>query len=88
MDGHQLHLVLGVIPAVRVGEQGGIGQVVGQRHLLAAGGLIHIHRLFQLRQIVQPLLTALGAEHLLIAALIEDSRQHLRHGLALVLGGE
>ena len=43
-----------------------------QHAFFPAGGLVFVHRLLQLRQIVKPFLTALGAEHLLVAAFIEE----------------
>jgi len=54
-----------------------MGQVVLQGTFLAAGGLILIDRLLQLGQIVQPVLASLGAEHHLVAALVEYGGQHL-----------
>ena len=76
MDGHQLHPVP-LFGGIRIGEQRRTGQIVLQGDLLPAGGLVLVYRLLQLRQVVQPLLAALGAEHLLIAALVEDGRKHL-----------
>ena len=76
VDGHQLHLVPR-LPGVGVGEQGHVGEIVLQGALLAAGGLILIDRLLQLGQIVQPVLASLGAEHHLVAALVEYGGQHL-----------
>ena len=70
VDGHQLYLIL---PGggVAVGKEGHMGQIMFQGAFLAAGGLVLIDRLLQLRQVVQTFLTAFGAEHFLIAAVIE-----------------
>ena len=76
MDGHQLHTVPH-LPGVAIGKEGHMGQVVLQGTFLAAGGLILIDRLLQLGQIVQPVLASLGAEHHLVAALVEYGGQHL-----------
>ena len=65
-----------------------MGQVVLQGTFLAAGGLILIDRLLQLGQIVQPVLASLGAEHHLVAALVEYGGQHLRNWPPLAFGGK
>ena len=63
-------------------------QIILQRALLAAGGLILIDRLLELGQIVQPLLTALGAQHFLIAAAVQQRGEHLGDRPARIRGGE
>ena len=57
-----------------------MGQIVLECAFLAARRLIFIDGLLQLGQIVQPLLTALRAEHGLIAAFVQDGGQDLRDG--------
>ena len=69
MDGHQLYLAFAV-QTVCVGEQGHVGQIILQRNFFTAGGFIFVNGLLQFRQIVQPLLTALCAQHFLVAALV------------------
>ena len=71
MNGHKLHLG-GSVGSITVRKQRDVRQIVFKRCLLAAGGLIFVNGLLQLSQIVQPLLTALGSEHLLITAVVED----------------
>ena len=56
-----------------------MGQVALQRDLLAAGRLKVVHRLLQLRQIVQPLLAALGPQRFFVSALVQRRRQNLGH---------
>ena len=87
VNGHQPHLV-SLLRRVGIGEQSHMGQIVLQGDLLPAGGLVLIYRLLQLRQIVQPFLAALGAEHLLVAALIEEGRKHLGHRSPPISGGK
>src|SRR5699024_9709232 len=74
---HQAHLVLSS-RGIAVREQRHMGEVMLQRALLPAGRLILIDRLLELREIVEPFLAALRAEHLLIAAVIEQRGQKLR----------
>jgi len=54
-----------------------MGEIMLQGSLLAAAGLIFIYRLLKLRQVIQPLLTALGAQQLLISALVQNIRQYI-----------
>ena len=78
MDGHELHPV----PRLRhvlIRIQCDMGQVVLQRSLFTAGCLILENRLLQFRQIVQPLLTALGPERLFIPALVQQGGKQLRN---------
>jgi hypothetical protein len=65
-----------------------MGQVVLQSTLLPAGDLVVVDGLLELREVVQPLLTALGAEHLLIAACIEHGGEDFRNGPLRIVRGE
>ena len=50
-----------------------------QRDFLAAGRFVVVNRLLQLGKVVQPFLTALGAQSRLVAAFVENRRKHLGH---------
>ena len=68
--GHELHLVVAAV-RIAVGEQGYVGEVVLQGTFLSAAYLVFVNGLLQLRQVVQPLLAARGAQRRLIAAFVE-----------------
>ena len=87
MHGHELHLV-GRLVGVGVGKKRHMGQIVLERGLLAAGDFVIPDGLLELGQIVEPFLTALGAQHLLVAALVQHGRQELRHGALPVFRGK
>ena len=61
-----------------------VGEVMLHRALLAAARLVFVDGLLELGQIVQPLLTALGAQRLFIPALVQNIREHLRDGPPLI----
>ena len=69
MDRHQPDLVPGLRP-IQTGEQSDMGQILFQRVLLAAGVFKIVKVLFQFCQVVQPCLAALGAQSLLVTALV------------------
>ena len=77
MDGHEPDLVARVVE-IRAREHRHVRQIVLERTFLAAGRFIRVDRLLELRQIVEPDLSALRAEHGLIPALVEHGRQQLR----------
>ena len=67
MDCHELHR-LGSLCLIHIGKQGRMIQIIAQSHFFSGLSLEIIDRLFQFRQIVQPLFLAGIAEHLLITA--------------------
>lgn len=83
VDGHQLHLVA-LLGDIAVAEKRDVGEVMLHRALLAAARLVFVDGLLELGQIVQPLLTALGAQRLFIPALVQNIREHLRDGPTLI----
>ena len=83
MDGHQLHLVA-LLGDIAVAEKRDVGEVMLHRALLAAARLVFVDGLLELGQIVQALLTALGAQRLFIPALVQNIREHLRDGPTLI----
>ena len=83
VDGHQLHLVA-LLGDIAVAEKRDVGEVMLHRALLAAARLVFVDGLLELGQIVQPLLTALGAQRLFIPALVQNIREHLRDGPPLI----
>ena len=58
-------------------------QIAVKRDLFSARCLEFMHRLLQLGKVIEPLLASLGAQHLLVAAFVEQRRKHLRHRAAL-----
>ena len=87
VDGHELHSVAAGV-RVAVGEEGHVGEVVRQRALLSARLLIFADGLLELREVVQTLLTALGAQMLFVAAAVEHLREQLRDAPFLAACGE
>ena len=83
MDGHKAHVILRRIRNIGIGEQGYVVQIVVDGNLLAACCLELVYRLLQFGKVIEPLLASLGAQHLLVAALVEQRREHLRHRAAL-----
>ena len=79
VDGHKPHLVAGVA-GVLICKEGHVGKVGLDGALLAAGDLVVTDGLLQLRQVVKALLTALGAEHTLVAGVVEDGAEDLGYG--------
>lgn len=69
VDGHQLHLVA-LLGDITVAEKRDMDKVVLHRALLTAARLVFVDGLLELGQIIEPLLTALGAQRLFIAALV------------------
>ena len=67
VDGHEFDFVREGL-RVLVRQQSHVRQVVLRRAVLAAGVFKVIYGSLQLRQIIQPLLTAFRAQHFLIAA--------------------
>ena len=87
MHGHQLDRLL-PRSCVAVGKQRDVGQIIFKRTFLTAGVFVFIDRLLELGQIVQPLLAALGTQHLLIAALVQQRTEHLGNRLARIVRGK
>ena len=65
-----------------------MAEVVREGALLAARLLVFADGLLELREVVQPLLAALGAEIFLIAAAVQHLAEQLRDAPALAAGGE
>ena len=89
MDGHQFDFIL-LLRRIGIGKQRHVRQVMREVGLLAAGCFIFIDGLLELRQVVEPFLAALRAQHLFVAAVVEDRRQQIRdlatrrmHGVAV-----
>ena len=70
MNGHELYLIA-LLGRIAVGKERHARQIIFEHCLFAAGRLVFVDGLLELSQIVEPLLTALGAQHGLIAARIE-----------------
>ena len=83
MHGHQLYLVA-LLGNIAVAEKRDVGKVMLHCALLAAARLVFVDRLLELSQIVEPLLTALGAQRLFIAAFVQNVRKHLGNRAALI----
>ena len=86
MNRHQLHFAFG-FGAVRIGEQGHMGQVMGQGNFFAAGSFVFINGLLQLRYIVETFLAAFRAQHFFIAAFIQNGGKDLGNGAVFISGG-
>ena len=83
VDGHETHVILRSIYDIGIGKQGYVMQIMVERDLLAARCLEFVHRLFQLGKVIEPLLASLGAQHLLVAAFVEQRRKHFGYRATL-----
>ena len=88
MNRHELHLVGRAIHRIGVGKQRYMRQIMLERHFFAACGFELINALLEFGHIVEPLLTSLGAQHAIVAALVEHSRHHVTHRTPLELPTE
>ena len=77
VDGHEFH-GLGFLRLVHVGKEGRMVQVVAQGNLLPCLSGKIVNGLLQFRQVVQTFLLAVGPQHILIAALIQNARKQVR----------
>ena len=74
---HEPNLVAGVT-RILIREERRMGEVIREPRFLAAADLVLAHGLLELREVVEARLTALRAQHGLVAAPVEHFGQHLR----------